>query len=155
MLMCISHSQQVDWQQGDALQPQSFEHLFPKVGGVVHTLGTLLENNSYKHAVREGDISTLLRGLFQTFVGHSGNPLQKKPASTGYETMNRDSGKTPGANILSSNNSSFMKSGSFACLRGICSFRGKNRHFGLQPSPPFHICVCRRYFPSGHTCEVY
>lgn len=99
MLTRVFHSSQVDWQQGDALQPQSFAHLFPKVDGVVHTLGTLLENNSYKHAVREGNIPTLIRGVFQTLTGESGNPLQKKATSTGYEAMNRDSGKSR-ANIL-------------------------------------------------------
>ena len=65
----------------------------------MHTLGVLLENASYKHAVREGNIPNLIRGLFQTFTGDSSNPLQKKAASTSYETMNRDSGKSPGANI--------------------------------------------------------
>jgi hypothetical protein len=63
------------------------------VDGVVHTLGTLLENNSYKQAVREGNIPTLMCGIFQTFVGDSGNPLKKKTTSSGYEVMNRDSGK--------------------------------------------------------------
>lgn len=158
MLTRVFHSLQVDWQQGDALQPESFEHLFSKVDGVVHTLGTLLENNSYKHAVREGNIPTLIRGLFQNFTGESGNPLQKKATSPGYDAMNRDSGKSRGTNILfdiSTNNWSFMKPGSFACLRDVCSFSKKDRRSGLQPSPPFHICVRRRYFPSGHPCEVY
>ncbi|KAF8964052.1 hypothetical protein BDZ97DRAFT_1904608 [Flammula alnicola] len=73
----------VDWQQGDALHPQSFAHLFPQVDGVVHTLGTLIENSSYKHA------------SFHALCDGGGNPLEKQTPGgnhlKSYETMNRDS----------------------------------------------------------------
>lgn len=56
------------------------------MGGVVHTLGMLLEDDNYKQAVREGDIPALLRSVFS-----GRNPLQ---AGAGYEIMNRDTGKS-------------------------------------------------------------
>ncbi|KAF9564599.1 mitochondrial protein [Agrocybe pediades] len=87
----------VDWKQGDALQPQTFAHLFPEVDGVVHTLGTLMEDNSYKRAVREGDLPALVGSLWKRAIGDSGNPLEKGQRTdsngrpTSYEAMNRDS----------------------------------------------------------------
>ncbi|KJA27353.1 hypothetical protein HYPSUDRAFT_929163 [Hypholoma sublateritium FD-334 SS-4] len=83
----------VDWQTGDALQPQSFAHLLPEADGVVHTLGTLIENSSYKQAVQQGDLPALFRSLHEAMRGGSGNPLEKKHASEylkSYEVMNRD-----------------------------------------------------------------
>jgi len=84
----------VDWQKGDALHPQTFTHLFPEVDGVVHTLGSLLENSSYKKYLKESDIPALLGSLFQTVTCDSGNPLKQEMdsnVSTSYEVMNRDS----------------------------------------------------------------
>lgn len=88
----------MDWQRGDAFHPQTFAHLFPKVDGVVHTLGTLIEDTSYKGAVQNGNAVALLSSVFKRFVD-GGNPLKKKPTTNsadgnpqGYEAMNRDSG---------------------------------------------------------------
>lgn len=90
-------SQQVDWQQGNALQPESFAHLFPQVDGVVHTLGTLIEDTDYKRAVKEGDFPGLFGAVFQGLRSGGGNPLQKRVApsenSKSYEWINRDSGE--------------------------------------------------------------
>ncbi|KAG7452450.1 NAD(P)-binding protein [Guyanagaster necrorhizus] len=52
--------------------------------GVVHTLGTLLDDGKYKTAVNEGSLS----GLVGSLIG-SQNPLEKKTTS-GYESLNRD-----------------------------------------------------------------
>ncbi|KAF9013869.1 mitochondrial protein [Cyathus striatus] len=84
----------VDWQKGDALSPQSFAHLFPQVGGVVHTLGTLIEDGKYKRAIQHSDIPGLVGSFFESLgVGGSGNPLQNKTPEEkkgSYEVMNRD-----------------------------------------------------------------
>ena len=85
--------QQVDWQKGDALNPQTFAHIFPEVGGVVHTLGTLLEDGAYKQAVRAGDLPGLLKSVLG--AGADSNPLRRNTAESkqgSYETLNRDSG---------------------------------------------------------------
>ncbi|PFH54305.1 hypothetical protein AMATHDRAFT_135912 [Amanita thiersii Skay4041] len=92
----------VEWQQGDALNPQTFAHIFPQVGGVVHTLGTLLESEGeeagYKQSVKDGDLLGLVGHLLTTALGGGGargNPLAK-PTVGGelkkgsYEAMNRD-----------------------------------------------------------------
>lgn len=81
----------VDWQKGDALHPQTFTHLFPEVDGVVHTLGSLLENGSYKNALKNNDIPALLGSLFQTDVGGPLEQEKDRKKSTSYEVMNRDS----------------------------------------------------------------
>ncbi|KAF6765252.1 mitochondrial protein [Ephemerocybe angulata] len=84
----------VDWQKGDALNPTTFAHLFPEVGGVVHTLGTLLEDGAYKEAIRTGDVPAFLKSLIG--IGKDSNPLRKRGTNNGvergsYETLNRDS----------------------------------------------------------------
>lgn len=77
------------------MNPKSFAHLLPEVGGVVHTLGTLLEDGAYKQAVRNGDLPGLLKSLIG--IGKDSNPLRSGVVAEGtqitYETMNRDSGK--------------------------------------------------------------
>ncbi|KAJ7109437.1 hypothetical protein C8R44DRAFT_634992 [Mycena epipterygia] len=73
----------VDWQTGDALRPETFARHLDGAGGVVHTLGVLLEDADYKRAVRNSDAPALLRAL----IGGR-NPLS---AASTYETMNRDS----------------------------------------------------------------
>lgn len=93
----------MDWQKGDALHPESFAHNFSEVSGVVHTLGTLLEDadGAYKRAIRSGDVPGLLCCFWRNVVagGSGGNPLEKhqqlgEQAKRGtYEVMNRDSGK--------------------------------------------------------------
>jgi hypothetical protein len=84
----------VDWQKGDALHPQTFTHLFPGVDGIVHTLGSLLENNSYKNALKENNIPALLGSLFQSATSDFGGPLeQERNNNTSYEVINRDSGE--------------------------------------------------------------
>ncbi|PPQ87990.1 hypothetical protein CVT25_001069 [Psilocybe cyanescens] len=83
----------VDWQRGDALRPQTFAHLLPNVDGIVHTLGTLIENSSYKRAVQDGNVAALFGSLVQRYFD-GGNPLERKTDSgnlTGYDAMNRDS----------------------------------------------------------------
>ncbi|KAG6917979.1 hypothetical protein DXG01_017163 [Tephrocybe rancida] len=67
---------QIDWQKGDALHPESFAHLFPEVDGIVHTLGTLLEDSSYKQAIKQGNVLGLLGILHNNIVGDHGNPLE-------------------------------------------------------------------------------
>jgi hypothetical protein len=102
LLTRVFHSllplQQVDWQQGSALQPESFAHLFSQVDGVVHTLGTLIEDTDYKRAVKEGDLPGLFGAVFQGLRNGGGNPLQKRTAPSenpkSYESMNRDSGES-------------------------------------------------------------
>jgi hypothetical protein len=63
---------------------------------VVHTLGSLLENSSYKNSLKENNIPALLGSLFQTLTSDSGGPLEQERDSkkhTSYEVINRDSGE--------------------------------------------------------------
>lgn len=121
LLTCAFHflpSQQVDWQQGNALQPESFAHLFPQIDGVVHTLGTLIEDSDYKRAVKEGDFPGLFGAVFQGLCSGNGNPLQKRIAPSenpkSYESMNRDSGELP--TFLSFSRSDIPSLASYALL---------------------------------------
>ncbi|KAG5342795.1 hypothetical protein C0989_008745 [Termitomyces sp. Mn162] len=83
----------VDWQKGDALHPETFAHIFPEVDGVVHTLGTLIANSSYKQAIKRGDILGLLGSLRDSVVGGHGNPLERPTSEAvrgSYDVLNRD-----------------------------------------------------------------
>ncbi|KAJ7774549.1 NAD-binding protein [Mycena maculata] len=74
----------VRWETGDALKPETFAHHLDGAQSVVHTLGILLEDAKYKHAVRTGDVPALLGALL---AGR--NPLDTD--SPTYEAVNRDS----------------------------------------------------------------
>ncbi|KAF8238963.1 mitochondrial protein [Tricholoma matsutake] len=83
----------VDWQKGDALEPDTFAHLFSQVGGVVHTLGTLIEDGKYKQALKEGNIVGLVGSFFRAVTGDHGNPLERnadRDRKGSYEVINRD-----------------------------------------------------------------
>ncbi|EPQ58023.1 NAD P-binding protein [Gloeophyllum trabeum ATCC 11539] len=82
----------VDWQKGDALSPETYAHILPGVSAVVHTLGTLLEDTSYKSAVREGSVLGLAGSFARRLgFGGGGNPLESGEGRPGsYETLNRD-----------------------------------------------------------------
>jgi len=64
--------------------------LLPGVDGVVHTIGALLEDGSYKAALAKGDFPRLARAFANGSGGH-GNPLEPAPKGS-YEMLNRDSG---------------------------------------------------------------
>ncbi|KAL0566448.1 hypothetical protein V5O48_015571 [Marasmius crinis-equi] len=82
----------VIWLRGNALDPSTFSHILPEVGGVVHTIGTLFEDGGeYKAALKEGDITKLVGGFFNNVVSGGSNPLAQKRREGSYETLNRDS----------------------------------------------------------------
>ncbi|PPQ72588.1 hypothetical protein CVT26_003691, partial [Gymnopilus dilepis] len=83
---------EVDWQRGDAFHPETFAHLLPEVDGVVHTLGTLIEDSSYKDAIRQGNIPALASSFFKAATGDTGNPLAKNDSTNRktYNALNRD-----------------------------------------------------------------
>jgi len=82
----------VNWQKADALHPETYAHILPGVNGVVHTLGTLLEDGRYKKALAESDVGALVGGFVRGFLD-SGNPLEKggERGRRSYEVLNRDS----------------------------------------------------------------
>ncbi|KAH8107046.1 mitochondrial protein [Cristinia sonorae] len=84
----------VNWQAGNALQPETYAYLLPGSTAVVHTLGTLLEDARYKSALRESNLPALL-GTFAARLASldpgSRNPLEDPEKEGGYERMNRDS----------------------------------------------------------------
>ncbi|KIY72183.1 NAD(P)-binding protein [Cylindrobasidium torrendii FP15055 ss-10] len=76
---------QVNWRRGDAFNPESFASELEKADGVVHTLGTLLEDGAYKQAIRDGDIFGVTRSL----MGGASNPLKASGGGL-YDKLNRD-----------------------------------------------------------------
>ena len=83
------HHSQVDWQKGDALDPNSYAHHLPDATAVVHTLGTLIEGAKYKEALKEGNMPDLISSL--TSALGSSNPLGAGDSKMSYATLNRDS----------------------------------------------------------------
>lgn len=78
----------MEWRKADALLPETYSDILPKVGAVIHTLGTLLEDGKYKSALAHGD----LIGLVGAIAGGDVNPLDRGPQKRSYEVINRDSG---------------------------------------------------------------
>lgn len=80
----------MNWQKADALQPETYTHLLNDKTAVVHTMGTLLEDSSYKAALNKGD----LLGLVGAATGLAGtkNPLEERSKTEGYDMLNRDAG---------------------------------------------------------------
>jgi uncharacterized protein YbjT (DUF2867 family) len=73
-------TKEVDWMQADALDPTTYQDALGSVDGVVHTVGTLMENNHYKKVLRRD--------------GTAGQKGVQAPATYGdtatYEDVNRD-----------------------------------------------------------------
>ena len=69
--------------------PETYRSLVGSATAVVHTLGTLLENSSYKQAVRQSDAASLA-GVFAKLL-KGDNPLAKGTEGS-YERINKDSG---------------------------------------------------------------
>ncbi|KAI0322213.1 mitochondrial protein [Amylostereum chailletii] len=79
----------VDWHVGDAFKPETYAHLLPEASAVVHTLGTLLEDVSYKRALSTGNILGAVGGFLRGFASNR-NPLESETPGS-YEALNRDS----------------------------------------------------------------
>ena len=114
----------------------------PDVGGVVHTIGTLLEDWSYKEKLRKVDVGGLLRSLTEG----SGNPLDEKARRRSYEVMNRDTG-----NCYLRAQRMTMKSFSFAGVRNLPVL--KQQHFHCYPS--VRLYFRRGYCQAGHIGSIY
>ncbi|KAH9946090.1 NAD(P)-binding protein [Epithele typhae] len=84
----------VEWHQGDALQPDTYQHLLPGVTAVVHTIGTLFEKSGYKSAIKDGNVPHFVSSVAAGIAGssRSANPLEKeqKRKEGSYEVVNRD-----------------------------------------------------------------
>lgn len=82
----------VEWRKADALLPETYADLLPGADAVVHTIGALLEDGSYKAALAKGDFPRLVRA-FANGSGEQGNPLARGGAAPkgSYEMLNRDS----------------------------------------------------------------
>eukprot|EP00040_Diaphanoeca_grandis_P028110 m.161516 g.161516 ORF g.161516 m.161516 type:complete len:256 (-) comp31240_c0_seq1:170-937(-) len=66
-----SWTRNVEWAKGDALDPTTYASLLRGASGVIHTVGTLMENDKYKQLIRSN-------GNFATYNGAT------------YEVINRD-----------------------------------------------------------------
>ncbi|KAI6005631.1 hypothetical protein EDD15DRAFT_2384340 [Pisolithus albus] len=83
----------VEWKKADALNPETYADLLPNVDGVVHTIGILLEDGSYKAALAHGDIPKLF-GAFTNRSDRGTNSFGRSNGDAGkstYEALNRDS----------------------------------------------------------------
>ncbi|KAK7467188.1 hypothetical protein VKT23_004246 [Stygiomarasmius scandens] len=80
----------VTWLQGSAHNPSTFHDALANADGVVHTLGTLVEDGGkYKQAIREGNIPQVLGAVCDNVLSGK-NPLMKGGEGS-YEHINRDS----------------------------------------------------------------
>ncbi|KAI6045763.1 hypothetical protein EDC04DRAFT_2877149 [Pisolithus marmoratus] len=83
----------VEWRKADALIPETYADILPNVDGVVHTIGTLLEDSGYKAALAHGDIPKLFGAVTNRSVRGT-NSLERASGDARkgtYEALNRDS----------------------------------------------------------------
>ncbi|KAI6150431.1 hypothetical protein BKA82DRAFT_993276 [Pisolithus tinctorius] len=84
----------VEWRKADALVPETYADLLPNVDGVVHTIGILLEDRSYKGALARGDIPKLFAAFSNgrdRATDSSFGPASGVAGKGTYEVLNRDS----------------------------------------------------------------
>lgn len=141
------HVEQVNWQKADAFDPDTYAHVLPGVNGVVHTLGTLLENPQYKKALSEGNFGALVGGFVGGLTG--GNPLEKGGPG-GYESLNRDSGR---GILLVPCTLAHLLQYSAQSLRDLC-FIHPNRAKWWD-APAVCVCVSRGCVPTADICSVH
>ncbi|KAH9001157.1 mitochondrial protein [Lactarius akahatsu] len=94
-------TEKVEWLTADALRPETYSHLLPGVSAVVHTLGTLLADTSYKDALRKQDLASAAGSIFRSLTSAGGNPLEEH--RNAYETLNRDSAVRVATAFVNSN----------------------------------------------------
>ncbi|KAH9050661.1 mitochondrial protein [Lactarius hengduanensis] len=94
-------TEKVEWLTADALRPETYSHLLPGVSAVVHTLGTLLADTSYKDALRRQDLASAAGSIFRSLTSAGGNPLEEH--RNAYETLNRDSAVRVATAFVNSN----------------------------------------------------
>ncbi|THV01361.1 hypothetical protein K435DRAFT_612625, partial [Dendrothele bispora CBS 962.96] len=81
---------QVTWLQGSAHDPSTFENALVDADGVVHTLGTLIEDGGvYKQAIKEGNVPRVLGAVCDSMLSGK-NPLMKGGEGS-YKRINLDS----------------------------------------------------------------
>jgi len=95
----------VNWQKGNALQPDSYAHHMSDATAVVHTLGSLFEGQKYKKALKDGNLFGLFASILQD--SRSGNPLEKDSMGS-YEVINRETALRVCETFLSSQPSPAM-----------------------------------------------
>lgn len=80
---------QVNWKSADVFNPESYRTYLQGSSNVVHSMGILLEDESYKMRVK----SPMTKSFdFKSFIPSFGaNPLEKKNPNFTYERMNKQS----------------------------------------------------------------
>lgn len=80
----------MNWRAASAFEPSSYTTLLAESTAVVHTIGTLYQNSSYKQAIRSGNLPALLQAIAS---GHGSNPLNTSTSRSSYQALNHDSGE--------------------------------------------------------------
>ncbi|CAI1594437.1 hypothetical protein SEUBUCD646_0L03400 [Saccharomyces eubayanus] len=81
--------QEVQWTAADIFKPDSYHSLLKDAANVVHSLGILLENESYKKTLSKSPTNNSKSSLFS--LGAGPNPLRKSSPYFTYEMMNKQS----------------------------------------------------------------
>lgn len=79
---------QVQWKKGNIFEPETYKHQLEGVDAVVHSIGTLFEDTSYKESLNTSITSNSIQKLGNLFT--KGNPMEKSEHKT-YGAIQRDS----------------------------------------------------------------
>lgn len=79
----------VNWEAANILEPKTYQDKLPQYDAVVHSIGIMFENQSYKKSINSNfsalnDFQSLMNNL------KGSNPMEKNPLQT-YESVQRDS----------------------------------------------------------------
>ncbi|KAF8320133.1 hypothetical protein DL93DRAFT_1942714 [Clavulina sp. PMI_390] len=80
---------QVDWRAASAFEPHMYKDLLAGSSAVVHCIGTLFEDTSYKQAVQSGNLSRLFNAMTS-----QANPLRSGTSESSYQRLNYESAMT-------------------------------------------------------------
>ncbi|KAI5949595.1 hypothetical protein KGF54_005472 [Candida jiufengensis] len=85
--------QKVKWEKVDIFQPQEIKSQLKKYDTIVHSIGMLFEDISYKKSMNSSTSNFMAFGDFTRMINSimGSNPMQKDKKNMSYETVQRDS----------------------------------------------------------------
>ena len=138
--------EKVNWRKGNVFRPETYRSELRDARAVVHSIGILLENDSYKKIVGSEDgVLNAVSGIFRT-----ANPMAKSPDVTGnvvidktYERYNTESALVP-AEALIESQSGVDKTGESSEAESVPAFVYVSADRGFPGIPAGYIESKRR-----------
>ncbi|GAA5876144.1 hypothetical protein JCM8547_003378 [Rhodosporidiobolus lusitaniae] len=135
----------VNWRQGSAFDPSSYEQLMKESDAVVTTLGVLFEQEYKKGGTARP--FKVLQSVVENLGGSRGNPLAKGRGERSYERLNRDSAISLYTSFLSTRPSLSTLTSALPCA-------SRSPFVYISAEDIFRPFVPARYIQSKREAEV-